>query len=71
MVKYSMKIWVNKASSFQEAEEFDLDYYLKMGPRKRLALVQELRERSFKIGRKHENRKRLRRVLRIIKQTQS
>ena len=36
------KIWVRKAKSFSEAQEQDIDYYLKMSPQERLETVQFL-----------------------------
>ena len=64
------KIWVHKAQSFEAAQEFDDLYYLSMSPNKRLDTMQFLREQYHHLGNKQtrENRKRLRRVLRIIKQ---
>ena len=59
------KIWVNIAKSFKEAEEFDDKYYMAMTPEERLSMVQICREEYYaKI--KHEDRKRFRRVVRII-----
>lgn len=67
------KIWVNKAKSFEDAEIFDRTYYAQMTPEERLSIVQELREIYFKFPkqshkglRKHESRKRFRRVVKII-----
>jgi len=61
------KIWVNKAKSFKEAEEFDRKYYLAMSRIERLETMQFLREIYYKIkGSKGEGRKRLRRVIRVI-----
>ena len=62
-------MWVNKAESFDAAKEYDNDYYLSMSEKERLETVQFLREEYFKIkkGSDDENRKRLRRVIRIIK----
>lgn len=67
------KIWLNKVKSFEQAKQFDDAYYLSMSPEERIETVQFLREEYLKIGKRrgHENRKRLRRVLKIIKQTQS
>lgn len=68
----SKKIWVKKATSFKDAEEFDLDYYLKMKPSLRLSTVQYLREQYLKIfnkGKTSEYRKGLRRVYKVVKQT--
>ncbi len=64
------KIWINKAESFKDAEQFDIDYYLGMNNKERLETVQFLREIYFKFNRKknNENRKRLRRIVRFIKQ---
>ena len=65
------KIWIHKSSSYTEAQEFDDKYYLSMNSEERLEVVQFLRERHFKIQKEpnNENRKRLRRVIKIIKQT--
>ena len=64
------KIWMHKAHSFKEAEEFDRDYYLRMGPQERLETVQFLREIYSKFGRpsRYEDRKGLRRTIKIIQQ---
>jgi len=69
MKKKREKLWVNKAESFDAAKEYDDDYYLSMSEKERLETVQFLREEYFKIkkGSDDENRKRLRRVIRIIK----
>lgn len=63
------KIWVNKVGSFKQAGRFERDYYRLMSPSERLETVQFLRE-SFKIkkGKRNEDRKGLRRVVRIIQQ---
>ncbi len=65
------KIWVNKSNSFAEAQEFDDSYYLSRTPTERLETVQFLREELWKLkkDKNHEGRKRLRRVLKLIKQT--
>lgn len=65
------KIWLNKVDSFQKAEEFDDRYNLSLSAEERLSNVQILREEYFKISKdlKNANRKGLRRVLKIIKQT--
>jgi len=62
------KIWVRKAKSFSEAQEQDIEYYLKMSPQERLETVQFLREQYPKFARVklHESRKRLRRTVRIV-----
>ncbi len=59
------KIWVNKADSFEEAERFDRDYYLKMTSSERLEIVQFLKENFYKI--KNEDRKGLRGFIKVIK----
>lgn len=61
------KIWINKASSFKEAAEFDSAYYAKMSKVERISTMQFLREvyDKLKVSR-NENRKRLRRVIKII-----
>jgi len=64
------KIWVNKARSFEEAQDFDNSYYSSLSCLERVESVQILREEYFKShGLKlSENGKRLRRVFSIIKQ---
>lgn len=64
------KIWVNRAHSFEEAERFDESYYKAMSSQERLETVQFLRETYPKLKKdfKNENRKRLRRIVRIIQQ---
>ena len=64
------KIWVNRANSFEEAQDFDNAYYLSLSSTERLESIQILREAYFKSqGLKfREDGKRLRRVLRVIKQ---
>ena len=61
------KIWINKASSFKEAAEFDSVYYSKMSKSERIGTMQFLREvyNKLRISR-NENGKRLRRVIKII-----
>jgi hypothetical protein len=65
------KIWINKARSFSEAKQFDDSYYLSLSASERLETVQLLRDECSKLkkGRNYESGKRLRRVLKIIKQT--
>jgi hypothetical protein len=64
-----MKIWVEKAGSFEAAERFDKNYYLKMSREERLDTVQMLREMWFDLNKSNnENRKRLRRTVKVIKQ---
>lgn len=62
--------WINKANSFEEADAFDTEYYKSMSSEKRIETVQILREQYFKLSglNFNENRKRLRRVYRVIKQ---
>jgi len=64
------KIWINKTNSHEEAQLYDEAYYLSMTPEERLETIQFLREEFSKLskGRRHEGRKRLRRVFTIIKQ---
>jgi hypothetical protein len=62
--------WLNKAKSFEEAQDFDNECYLRLSNAERVESVQILREEYFQShGLKlSENGKRLRRVFRIIKQ---
>jgi hypothetical protein len=64
------KIWINRARSFEEAQNFDNEYYDSLSITERIESVQILREEYFKShGLKlSENGKRLRRVFSIIKQ---
>lgn len=69
---FTMKsIWVHKAISFKEAEDFDKGYYLNMSRSNRLELMQLLREQYFKLKKQviNGNTKRLRRSVKIIQQT--
>lgn len=70
-IPLKQKIWVNKTNSYKEAQEFDDSYYLSFTPTERLETVQFLREEYWKLNKdiKHESRKRLRRFLKLIKQT--
>ena len=64
------KIWIHKADSFKEANEFDDRYYLLKSPKERLSDIQFCREMFLKIkGKASARRKGLRRFIRIIKQT--
>lgn len=63
------RVWVKKSDSFKSAERFNIDYYLSMSAEERLETVQFLREIAFKIKKGSEygkNRKRLRRVIKIV-----
>ena len=65
------KIWVNKADSFSDAEQFEESYYSEMLPSEKLDTIQWLREeyfRSQKMEISNEGGRRLRRVFKIIKQ---
>lgn len=65
------KKWINKTSSFYNAQELDDKYYISKTPKERLSDIQICREQYFLINKKakNESRKRLQRVVRIIKQT--
>ncbi|MCK4642766.1 hypothetical protein KAU32_03920 [bacterium] len=64
------KIWMNRPKSFEEAEKFDIQYYLNMTPEERLDIMQLLRDEYFKMNgvSKDEIRKGLRRFYKIIEQ---
>lgn len=64
-------IWINKSKSFEEALKFDDSYYLSMSAEERLETVQFLREEYLRLSKESHNdgRKRLRRILKVIKQT--
>ena len=64
------KVWINRAKSFEDAQDFDGAYYLNLSSTERVESVQILREEYFKShGLKfREDGKRLRRVFRVIKQ---
>jgi len=64
------KVWINRAKSFEDAQDFDSAYYLSLSSTDRVESVQILREEYFKShGLKfREDGKRLRRVFRVIKQ---
>ena len=52
--------------SFQEAEELDIQFWKKATPEEKLDTLQALREMYYVM--KNENRKRLQRIHRIVKQ---
>ncbi len=63
------KIWIKKSDSFKSAGRFDLDYYFSMSPDERVEAMQFLREMIFKLKpqfRYEKDRKRLRRVVKIV-----
>jgi len=64
------KIWVHTSRSFLEAKTFDDQYYLDMTHQERVETVQYLRETYVKMNKKnaHARGKRLRRVIKVIKQ---
>ena len=64
------KIWINKAGSFEKAHNFDATYYSSLSNAERIETVQILREEYFKSNglKFREDRKRLRRIFRVIKQ---
>ena len=64
------EIWVNRAGSFDDARRFEKEYYMKFSASQRLETVQVLREAFFRSSgiSFRGNRKRLRRVFKIIKQ---
>lgn len=61
---------MNKAASFDDARRFEKEYYKKFSASQRLETVQVLREAFFRSSgiSFRGNRKRLRRVFKIIKQ---
>jgi hypothetical protein len=65
------RIWLNKARTIEEAQQFEVQYYSSMSGEERVETVQLLREMHFKTSglKLGEDRKRLRRVLSVIKQT--
>jgi len=64
------RIWVHKATSFRDAEEFDRHYYRAMSAKERVETVQYLRELYLRLPSRHRkhapNGKGLRRVLTIV-----
>jgi hypothetical protein len=64
------RIWMKKAKSFSEADDYNLYYYLKMSAQERLEIVQYLREQDTKFFRGNENEsgKGLRRAVRVVQQ---
>lgn len=62
------KFWVKKTDSFEEAEEFDDEYYRRRTFEDRLSDIQLCRDMYFKLKRINVNacRKRLRRLVRVI-----
>lgn len=65
------KLWIKKFRSFKAAEEADIEDYLQMSAREKWDTMQCLRDIYYKFkGSKYEKGKGLRRVFRIVKQTQ-
>lgn len=64
------RVWVHKARSFEAAQKFERSYYQGLTGDERVETMQFLRERHFESTGflDRENRKRLRRVLRVVKQ---
>ena len=63
------KVWMNKTDSLAEAERFDEQYYQIMSGYEKIEIIQFLREQYLKMkGLDGESRKRLRRVVKFIKQ---
>jgi hypothetical protein len=64
------KIWIRSCSTFKEARKFAQEDDLSLSPEERLETVQFLRELAHKLikGGRDEDRKRLRRVVRVIQQ---
>ena len=63
------RIWIHKAKSFKEANEFDFRYYLGMSPSERIETIQFLREIYLKLhpARSHgKGRKGLRGFIKIL-----
>jgi hypothetical protein len=71
IILMKQKIWINKTTSFSEAQDFDDSYYLSLTPTERLETVQFLRGeyRKLKKSESYEGGKRLQKVLKLIKQT--
>lgn len=59
------KIWVNKAASFEEAEDFDVSYYRAMSHDKRLDTLQLLREMQKKLT-KNSSREKKNKVAKVV-----
>ena len=66
----AQRIWMKKATSFAEARDQDLDYYLKMSAQERLEIVQYLREQYAEFAGKNANEsgKGLRRTVSVVQQ---
>ncbi len=70
-IRKMKKIWVHKARNFKDAERFEDCYYMEKPPSERLSDIQLCRESFFQLkGLKNASRKGLRRVIRVIQQTQ-
>lgn len=60
--------FINKASSFKEAEEWEDKYYASLTPAERLSAIQICRDNYYKFKGRNARRKRFCRVFRVIKQ---
>ena len=64
-----MENFIHKSNSFVSAEKFKKEINKKLTPEQKLTDIQICREQYFKLKGLNESRKRLRRVIKIIKQT--
>lgn len=60
------KIWVHKATSFEDVERFERRYYQAMSPRERVETVDWLRQVARKFKKLGNGGTRLRRIIRVI-----
>lgn len=67
-MKQKKKMWIKKANSLSKAKQFNNKYYASRSPEECLSDIQICREQYFLMKGIDESRKRLRRVLKIIKQ---
>lgn len=63
------KIWAHKASSFKEAEEFDIKFWARAGVRAKFSAAWTMLKDYYMMGNKHGYKSRLQRSIEVIKQT--
>jgi len=62
------KIWVNKAKSFKEAEEFDIKFWAKAGANAKFSALWQMVKEYYKLKNKHGYKLRLQRSVQNIEQ---
>lgn len=65
-MKKKQKMWVNKARSFKEAEDFDIRFWYRAGANARFIAAWSIIKDYFKMRGENANKQRLRRTVQNI-----